>query len=469
MRDKLFLLLAVMLLLCLASVPVFSGTDSSAASLNADSLYKAALDNNYDLQKLNIENRKASIDLKNAEAARLPKVDFQTALTWMSKPMIEPITLTAGELGSYDIGGTSILLPSEDMTIYKGMEDTNYDFKFIFDQPVYTWGKITNAINLYTRASETSELNIESKRKEIRTTISIYFYSLYYISRIESSLQQQSSDAERLIHIADESYKSGFILYTELLAARINAKQLAIAGAELNEQKEQALLALSKLTGIKELTWQMLDFSVMKDVNDIELLSKDAYYESALKNSPEIRMLEKLKDINELRVEISKGTAPYKPDIGLHIELGYSGPRFPFIETDWFGQDSLSLTTTLALQTTVYEGGKQQLQVKKDLEELEKTFYEYELGTDSLRNVISESLLKLELNRQNIDYYRLLQENDEQQIQLKQTQLEAGSGNETDLLTEKMNLSTHMINEYRESIDFYKNYFTLLGAASADN
>ena len=64
---------------------------------------------------------------------------------------------------------------------------------------------------------------------------------------------------------------------------------------------------------------------------------------------------------------------------------------------------------------------------------------------DSLRNVISESLLKLELNRQNIDYYRLLQENDEQQIQLKQTQLEAGSGNETDLLTEKMNLSTHMI------------------------
>ena len=45
-------------------------------------------------------------------------------------------------------------------------------------------------------------------------------------------------------------------------------------------------------------------------------------------------MLEKLKDINELRVEISKGTAPYKPDIGLHIELGYSGPRFPFIETD---------------------------------------------------------------------------------------------------------------------------------------
>ena len=460
-RRMLFILI---ILLCAAGLPVYSMDNVFDSAF----LFQAALNNNLELQKLDVARRQAETDVKNAEAERLPKIDFQSTFSWLSKPLIEPITLTAGELGSYDIGGTSVLLPSEDMKIYGGMENTNYDFKFIIDQPVFTWGKITNAINLYSKAFETSELNIQSKQKEIKTTIDIYFHSLYFIGLIEKSLEQQLVDAERMISIADESYKNGFILYAELLQAKIQAKELSVSSAKLTQQKEAAFLALSRLTGIKDLSEEKLDFSRIQNIEDIKILDKDTYFTSALENSPEIKMLDSLKNINNLKIDISRSSKAYKPDIGLHVELGYSGPRFPFIETDWFGQDSLALTTTLAVQTTVYEGGKQELQIEKDTDEFEKSSLEYDLGIESISNVISESILKLELNRQNIDYYRLLQENDMQQIQLKQTQIDAGSGNESDLLAEKINLNVHKIKEYNESVEFYRNYFTLLGAASAE-
>ncbi len=437
-----------------------------AQKISPDDLVKCATENNLDLQKLAIEGRQAEMDLRNAKASRLPEVDFQTSLSWLSKPMIEPIKLKAGEFGSYDIGGTSILLPAEDMILYEGMENTHYEFKFLIDQPVYTWGKLRNAVLLYSKVFETSELIQESKRNEIRTGIFVYAHVLYYIFLIENCISEQITDAQRLVDIADESFKNGFLLYTDLLNARIRIKELEIAETELREQKEQAILAISKLSGKKDLDADDLDFSNLKSMEEIIIRQSDYYIDSALKFSPELKMLKELRDISELKIEISRGAANFKPDIGLHLELGYSGPRFPFVEKDWYGQDSLGLTATVALQTKIYEGGKQRIQIERDIEEQQKTYYDYELGLEAISSMINESILRLELNRHNIEYSRLLQENDRQQIEMKNTLFQAGSGSEIDLITEKINLNIHLIDEYKESIDFFRNYFTLKGAAA---
>ncbi|MBI9108926.1 MAG: TolC family protein [Spirochaetales bacterium] len=441
---------------------VFTGTE-----ITPDMLYRSALDKNIDLQKLDIERKQADIDRKNAEASAFPTVEFQTSLTYQTTPMIEPIKLTAGQLGAYDIGGSSILLPSEDMTIYEGMENTHYEFKLIVDQPVFTWGKITNSVLLYQDIAQISGLKTESSRNGIRTRIYIYAYTLNFIEKIEERLANQAKDAERFISIADESYQNGFILYTDLLKARIQAKELQIAQAEITKQKEAAILSLSQLSGIRNIDIDNLDFSFIRKIEDISLQTAGWYLDSALKNSPEIQMLNIIRNINELKVKISEGAGYFKPDIGLHFELGYTGPRFPFIEADWFGKDSLGLNSTIALQTILYDGGKIAYQIERDTQELNKAFHEYELGVDQIYYFINETLLTLELNRQNIEYYRLLQENDQQQIELRRTQFEAGSGDETAMLAEQIQLNTNMIKEHREMIDFYKNYFALIGAASA--
>jgi len=462
---KLIIMLSILIPLSVSAEEIqspYTGTE-----ITPETLFQSAIDKNIDLQKLDIERRQADIDRRNAEASAFPTVEFQTSLTYQTKPLVEPIKLTAGQLGAYDIGGSTILLPNEDMTIYKGMENTHYEFKIIVDQPVFTWGKISNSILLYGDVAETAVLKIESSRNEIRTRIYIYTYTLYFIEKIEEHLRQQEENAQRLITIADESYQNGFILYTDLLKAKIQAKELQIAQAELTEQKEAAVLSLSQLSGIKGLNIEDFDFSFIRSIDELKLKSPEWYLENSLSKSPEVQMLNILRNINELKVKISEGAGYFKPDIGLHFELGYSGPRFPFIEADWFGEDSLGLNSTIAFQTTLFDGGKLGYQIEKDTQELDKAFHEYELGVDRIYHFIHESLLKLELNRQNIEYYRLLKENDQQQIELRRTRYEAGSGDESEMLKEQLQLSINTINENKEMIDFYRNYFALLGASSA--
>ena len=465
------LLPVLLVLTCCFSAWALEVEDSSvlpgevSSGITPVQLYDSAVVNNIDLQKLSTEKKQAEIDRKNAEAAAFPQVKFETTLSYMTKPMIEPIKLAAGQLGAYDIGGSTIMLPTEDMVVYKGMENTHYDFKFIIDQPVFTWGKISNSILLYEDLNKIASLKLQSSRDEIRTRIYIYFTTLNYIEKIEERLSRQTSDAGRLIALAEQSYENGFILYADLLKARIQAKELQIAGAELTQQKEAALLALSTLSGRQELETADLDFSFIEEIGSIEIDSADSYLASALAGSSDIAMLNRLRSINEHRLSISEGAGYFKPDIGLHFEIGYSGPRLPFIEADWFGEDSLGISSTIALSTTIYDGGKIGYQIERDTEELNNAFHEYELGLERLTYFISETLLKLELNRQNIDYYRLLQQNDEQQISFRKTQFEAGSGREDELIKEQIALNTNRINEYREMIDFYKNYYSLLGVS----
>ena len=110
---------------------------------------------------------------------------------------------------------------------------------------------------------------------------------------------------------------------------------------------------------------RIFNFDKLLTSEDVIILNTEDYMASAFENSPEIKMLNELREINELRVDISRGSSGLKPDIGLHLELGYSGPRFPFIEADWFGQDSLNLTSTIAVKSSIYDGGKPRLQIEK--------------------------------------------------------------------------------------------------------
>ena len=436
-----------------------------AQELGPQELFESALENNLELRTLEVEDRQADSDLKAAKAARLPSVDFETNLSWMSKPVIEAVKLRTGELGSYELPTGSVLLPAEDMVIFEGTENTHYEFKLILDQPVFTWGKIRNSIDLYSEAVEISGLKMESRNKEVKSSIYIYFYALNYILRIETALEEQLENIERMIVIAEQAFDNGFLLYTELLEVRIQKKQLEIAAAELAEQKAQALLKLAQLSGFSALETENLNFDRLREIEDVSIREREFYLRQALSNSPELSMLSHLKKINGLKIKIDRGASEFKPDIGLHLELGYSGPRFPLIEKDWYGQDNLNLTATMAFRSTVYDGGKPGIQLQRDQQELEKTLYQLEQAVETLDNLIGETVLKLELNRHNIEYFQLLQENDIQQLEMKQTLFEAGSGSETDVLEQKINLTLHIIDEYRESIEFFRNYYTVLGAA----
>lgn len=436
---------------------------SPSPPYTAEELTAAALINNRELKQLSVEENKTSVDLAAAQAGRFPTIGGEVRFSHIANP-IDPVSVTAGEFGAYPVAGQEdILLPPQDVRIYEGMESTMYEFIVTLEQPVFTWGKIRNSISLYKRVLSTRRLTIEKKRQELGTELRIYLYSLYFLREIEKLVAAQTETADRLLYISEKAYENGFITYSELLEARIQSQKIKLAVNGLRQQKEQAFLDVKHTTLLDDIGYGTLDFSeVSIDTSEYILPEREELLQSARNRNKDLQLLGALKQVADYKLEIAEGDSYLKPDIGLRLELSYGGPRFPFIEADWFGQDDYNLITTLALQATFFDGGKLKSEIRMNEEEVKASHYNLELGKQQIEKFISESLLKLELRRSNIEYYGLKIDNAAEQAALQKTRYEAGSGQEADYLQALIEEYSDRISLEQEKIQFFTHYFTLL-------
>lgn len=428
-----------------------------------DDLTRAAVQNNRDLKQLAIEEEKTSVDLRSAKAARFPTIGGQIRLSHIANP-IDPISVTAGEFGAYPVAGQEdILLPPQDMRIYEGMESTMYEFAVSLEQPVFTWGKIRNSISLYQQVLSTRRLNIEKKRQELAATLRVYVYSLYFIREMEDLLERQRELADRLVYISEQAYDNGFILYSDLLEARIRAKKINLAENQLKQQKEQALLDIKHTTLLDDANYHTIDFSgIDTEVDGYILPDKNALLGRAYTENTDLKLLGALKNVADYKLDIAEGKSYLKPDIGFRFELSYGGPRFPFIEPDWYGQDDYNLISTLAFTATFFDGGKLKSEIIMKETEVKASHYNLEQGKQQIEKFISETLLQLDLHRSNIEYYRLKIDNAREQAAMEKTRYDAGSGQESDYLQAVIEEYSDRITLQQEKIHFFTSYFTLL-------
>ncbi len=428
-----------------------------------DELTESALAGNRELLQLQVEEEMTRIDLDSARAMRFPDIGGEITFSHIANPL-DPISVTAGEFGTVDVAGVGeVLIPPQDEVLYEGMDPMFYLFTVTVEQPVFTWGKIRNSIDLYSRVLQTRRLNLQKKRKELKTAVTIYVYSLFYLEKIEELIGKQKDATDRLLFISEQSYENGFILYGELLEARIKAQEIRLGEYQLKEQQEQALLDLSHATMLDGLEANSIDFSVVdEELNRYAVVPKEELLEEAMGNNMDLKLLESMKNVADYKMRIARGKNYLKPDIGVRFELSYGGPRFPFIETGWYGVDDYNLISTLAFTTKLFDGGKLKAEIALSREELRASRYEYEKGRQSIEKFIAESLLKMELHKNNIDYYNLRIENSREQTALRKTQYEAGAGQESDYLLGQITEHADMIKLYQETIMFFTAYFTLM-------
>ncbi len=275
-------------------VPLLPG--EPAVPYTIEELTMMAVQSNRDLKQLEIEREKTNVDLRAAKAGRFPTVNGEIRLNHIANP-IDPVSVTAGEFGSYPIAGQDdVLIPPQDVRIYEGMESMMYQFILSMEQPVFTWGKIRNSIDLYKNVLSTRRLNIEKKQQELGTMLRIYVYSLYFISEMEELIAEQREIAERLVYISEKAYENGFIVYSELLEAQIQAQKINLAENQLLQQREQIFLDIKHATLIDNVTYETISFKgIDTDIKGYILPPKEKLLTRALQTNKDLKLLLALK------------------------------------------------------------------------------------------------------------------------------------------------------------------------------
>lgn len=453
-------------LFCILILINFSITLFSQETVNSytiDELSNQLKINNSELKILNQEYQQSLIDVKNAKAGLGPTIDLTVSGTYFLNPPIDSIVLNVDDiLNSITWPDSMDIKPSgQYLTLYDGMENTFYSFQLDVTQPIYTWGKLKNAIKLYEKVSEIKQLQISSKEKQLQTELNTRIVSLFYLSQIETLLNTQDEYANRLVKISEDAQKNGILLEQDVLEAKISAQQINITQQEIKEQFFNLLLSIQKMTGNQNLELANINFTPNENIfYEFANRNRDELFSKALNTTQDtFLILENLEQISQYTTKIAQASVYWKPDFALKLSLGYGGSRFPFLEKDWFRQNDYTTNFTLALKTTVWDGGKKINEIKKSKSKEEIAGVNYDDAVLSIKQKLQEQFNVIDLALSKIEYQKLKLQTLDSKIKQQEQLFNSGYGSEQELLQAKIERNT-------AQIELEQNKLTLAGACS---
>ncbi len=428
---------------------------SSTGTYTLQDLLSALSANNPDIRTARQEYERALLDVKDAKASRGPSVDLQITGTYMAKPLVDPIIINTDALMDAIQWPTGMKPQStgQYITLYDGMEQTMYQIQATLLQPVFTWGKLSAAEKLYSQVADIRQSNVEFTRDQLETELETRIASLKHLFAMESILREESEYAAQLVRYSEDGERSGMILHQDVVDARIQAKQLDIAIQTLNEQIENQILELQRQTGLYDLLSTTIAFDVDDEAVVAEVLSADRiqYQDKALSESnPSINMVSRLKEVSELATDIAENSVYWKPDFAVQIAAGYSGSRIPLVEPNWLLKDDYSLNLTIAMKTTIWDGGKKLNDTARRISEEESAGTNLDSARATIRQTLANQWNTADMSTIKIEYQDLKIEAAESKISQQEMLFRSGAGTEADLLAAKIELCNQKIEKEQQ-------------------
>ena len=432
-----------------------------AFSYTAEELQSSMLANNPDIRKARENVAQAALDVKDARAGYTPTIDLTVTGSYIANP-IDPIRVNLGDYVNTSAYG----VPNDYITVYEGQESMYYQFSLSLTQPIFTWGKINNAVKLYEKVYDARILQLQDAIEKSQTELWTRIAALDYLLGIQSLLDEQKGISQRLVQMADDAFANGMMLQTEALSVKVQSRQLDVAKVQVDQQIVLMLTELENLTGIGNL--QATDVEFDEEALDavVDSLCSTEYNALLSKclapSRTTFQLLSRLSEIASLTHDIAGASVNWKPDFALVVNADYSGSRLPLAEKDWYGKDDWSATITIALKTTVFDGGKAVRNVKRTESAMEDASIDLDDAKAKIRSAVDENWTGLFVGLAKIDYQKALSEQKDAETAVSRNLLDTGYGSETDYLQGQLEKNNCEIEILRTRIELATSAYTLL-------
>lgn len=465
--KKLSTLFLVLLLALFTGQALFAqdgavtGEDGTASTM--DELKVSMDSNNAQLAKARQTYIQSLLDVKNAKANYQPTIELLLTSTYMPNPPIGKTAISVDEL-SPQLG---VVIPGaaagEYVTLYDGMKNIYYNAGLSITQPLFTWGKIPNAVRLYTQIAEIRALAIEDTSNQLTAKLKARVSALKYMDDILVLLDQTKDTADELVQVSQDAYDNGMILKQDVSKAKISAMEIDVTRQEIMKEYRTNLQELRTLTGNEDLQANDIDYSVNEEeIQAIVAIDHDELYAMATRASSEpLTMLRKQTQALQLKKKIAQDSLYWKPDLALQVSLSYGGAAFPLVETNWYRADDYGLYLTLAVKSTVWDGGKKLNDVSYAQSEILGSIADYDAAVDQLQSVAEENIAVAGLAQAKIEYLGLKLEESQDRLELLERQFAVGYISKTDVLSQQIEVYTNQMNLIKEKISLAQAAYTL--------
>ena len=398
------------------------------------SLLSSVERNNTDIRKADQAIAESHYDTLDAKGAYTPTIDLLISGTYMANPTLGPITINPNDIKGLPSIAQTIF--TEPLDISMKMDNNRVQGQLTITQPIYTWGKISNAVKLYERAEGLRTMERDDKLDQKETELRTRLDALYWMGSLYTLLDEIEESADRLIAIAESGAENGMLLEEDVLDAKIQKSQVALSRRELDSQYDSVIEGLRTLTGIQDLSADMIDYTPDESLYD-SILSMDIDTIKAMAVSPQslpLQMLRGLEDVQDYRKKIAKGSIYGLPDIALQATASYGG----VIDSNWLDSDTWGVNLTLALSSTLWDGGKKLNDIKRAESGKTSASIDYEAAVRAIEENAVSAYNEAMISRERISYLEAKDELYDAKLSKEERRLELGSSSESDLIQLKL-------------------------------
>lgn len=398
------------------------------------SLLSSVERNNTDIRKADQAIAESHYDTLDAKGAYTPTIDLLISGTYMANPTLGPITINPNDIKGLPSIAQNIF--TEPLDVSMKMDNNRVQGQLTITQPIYTWGKISNAVKLYERAEGLRTMERDDKLDQKETELRTRLDALYWMGSLYTLLDEIEESADRLIAIAESGAENGMLLEEDVLDAKIQKSQVALSRRELDSQYDSVIEGLRTLTGIQDLSADMIDYTPDESLYD-SILSMDIDTIKAMAVSPQslpLQMLRGLEDVQDYRKKIAKGSIYGLPDIALQATASYGG----VIDSNWLDSDTWGVNLTLALSTTLWDGGKKLNDIKRAESGKTSASIDYEAAVRAIEENAVSAYNEAMISRERISYLEAKDELYDAKLSKEERRLELGSSSESDLIQLKL-------------------------------
>ena len=463
--KNLLLLLIPSLFLCTSSLGFTQQLPSVATPYSFTDLVAAMDLNNVELNKAREAVIQAQLDTKDAKAGYQPTVDVTLAGSYMANPLIKEISLAQGEFGSIPVvnpatGQTvQVPLPNTDIQVFDGMPTFGYSFQLDLQQPIFTWGKISNSVKIFSAVESVRQLQLSSLKKQKTASLKAQITALSFLSQMESLLTQQQEYAQELVTLTEAAQNQGVVLEQVVLEAKTQEALIPLSLQQIRHNKSVILQDLRELTGLPQLDSSQIlhipqaqgfyqDFQALaqKDVALLEAAALSPAQES-------LAILEKLHQAAEYGRKVASGNIYGKPDIALQVSFGLNGNMEKLFKGESDLKQDLVANLTLGIKTTVWDGGKKLNQLNRSTSQLKDAALDLEQARSAITLELSRQINAMTMATLKIQYQKLKIQTAQSQLDQKLQLLESGYGSQREVLQARIEKITEEVTLLEEEIN----------------
>ncbi len=416
--------------------------------------------------------KSASADLREAKSNLHPQITYTLAGSYVYNHQVMDLDMTdikkeisgmnmeIPQLPPYSIPLAPLASQINDNISYPiDISDPYLNASVSLIQPVYTWGKLTSSIDMYEEIEAARALQIGDTEARLDATLKAYLSSLYYLRQVSERLEGMKEDTDQLVQLANDSSEAGLILSQDAAQARVSARQIDMTLTQVRTQMNTILSQIEVMTGYDNLTADMIDYTPDDDgmmaLAQADRAMLEAMATSASQNS--MQMLTHMINATQAAKKAADRSMYVVPDIAMSVSANYTAP----LTSSFIDNSSWSVTVAVALQGTIWDGGKNLSARDKAESGASSAEISRKEAVNTIKTTLAQNFAAMDLALAQIDYQSANIEMLDSQLELEKTRYEYGAASRQDVLEKQLECAQAEIERLNAFISLAGSVYTV--------